>query len=475
MVIVTALLFGLLTLLAPAPAFATADGDRGDRAEGPVAAVEADVIDAPEVGTPPEEDPQDPVPSAVEATGEAAPPSAAPSAAAAAAAAPAPGRAILSGTITGLQHLPRGKLSVHVVSLDGEDWHDEAAVKVTGNTGTFRGSDVPRGDYRLVLSVRSATEFTYLSHQFLSIDGGYQFKLTGGKSHDLSFTAVAGDAALSGSIAVNGGLYMPAASVYQRIGGSWAQLWSAGSEERSSSYVIGGLVPGEYRVKLEGRCTIVADPAPNWEGDWRDLVCWDAHPRWWPGVEKAADAATLTLAAGQRLDGIDGDLTTGMARASFSEQNVYRHWKPVTREAMAAFMYRYAGAPEFTPPAKPSFTDVPRNHKFYREIEWMKKQGLTTGIREGGKLAYRPKSSVSREAMAAFLYRYAGKPAFDATQAQTFRDVPRGHQFAREINWMSSTGITTGVQASGGLVYQPLTAVKRDAMAAFLHRYDRSR
>jgi hypothetical protein len=142
---------------------------------------------------------------------------------------------------------------------------------------------------------------------------------------------------------------------------------------------------------------------------------------------------------------------------------------------MAAFMYRYAGAPEFTPPAKPSFTDVPRNHKFYREIEWMKKQGLTTGIREGGKLAYRPKSSVSREAMAAFLYRYAGKPAFDATQAQTFRDVPRGHQFAREINWMSSTGITTGVQASGGLVYQPLTAVKRDAMAAFLHRYDRSR
>lgn len=168
----------------------------------------------------------------------------------------------------------------------------------------------------------------------------------------------------------------------------------------------------------------------------------------------------------------DRGLSTGVNRGA---DNYYLPQQAVTREAMAAFMYRYAGAPEFTPPTKPSFADVPRNHKFSREIEWMKKQGLTTGIREGGKLAYRPMSSVSREAMAAFLYRYAGKPVFDATQAKTFRDVPHGHKFAREIHWMSSTGITTGVRASGGLVYQPLTSVKRDAMAAFLHRYDRSR
>ena len=46
----------------------------------------------------------------------------------------------------------------------------------------------------------------------------------------------------------------------------------------------------------------------------------------------------------------------------------YRPWEPIHRNAMAAFMYRLAGEPEFTEPAVSPFTDVPVGGPFYKEI-----------------------------------------------------------------------------------------------------------
>jgi hypothetical protein len=52
------------------------------------------------------------------------------------------------------------------------------------------------------------------------------------------------------------------------------------------------------------------------------------------------------------------------------------------------------------------FADVRPSDKFYAQIAWMFDSGLSTGIKQdSGKPAYAPKSSVTREAMAAFLYR----------------------------------------------------------------------
>ena len=39
---------------------------------------------------------------------------------------------------------------------------------------------------------------------------------------------------------------------------------------------------------------------------------------------------------------------------------------------MAAFLYRYAGKPSFTPPSKSPFPDTPRpKTQFYKEITWL--------------------------------------------------------------------------------------------------------
>ena len=143
----------------------------------------------------------------------------------------------------------------------------------------------------------------------------------------------------------------------------------------------------------------------------------------------------------------------------------YRPLESVERGAMAAFFYRMAGSPQFTAPSTPSFSDVPTTHPFYKEIEWMKARGITTGWSDG---TFRPNAPVNRDAMAAFFYRYAGSPHVDLPVTSPFKDVPADSQFYREITWLASTGISTGWPDG---TYRPVTPIARDAMAAFIYRY----
>ena len=140
---------------------------------------------------------------------------------------------------------------------------------------------------------------------------------------------------------------------------------------------------------------------------------------------------------------------------------------PVSREAMAAFLYRVAGSPGFTPPTVSPFSDVPTSHRFYREITWMAAERISAGWPDG---TFRPLAPVERQATAAFLYRLAGKPEFTPPAVSPFSDVPTTHQFYREITWMVSEGICG--DCSGG-AYWPSYAVARQTMANLLHGFDR--
>lgn len=151
----------------------------------------------------------------------------------------------------------------------------------------------------------------------------------------------------------------------------------------------------------------------------------------------------------------------------------YRPLESIARDAMAAFLYRHAGSPAFTAPTESPFTDVPAGAAFYKEITWLASEGISTGWDVGnGKREYRPLSPIARDAMAAFLYRYADKPAFTAPPVSPFVDVPAGGGFYAEITWLAASGISTGWDVGNGVrEYRPLNGIARDAMAAFLYRY----
>jgi len=134
----------------------------------------------------------------------------------------------------------------------------------------------------------------------------------------------------------------------------------------------------------------------------------------------------------------------------------------IERGAMAAYLYRLAGSPEFEAPAESPFSDVPTTHPFYKEIAWLKATGITTGWEDG---TFRPEDSINREAMAAFFYRAAGSP--EVQQEATFTDVS-GNPFAKEISWFQFSKLSTGWSDS---TFRPHDSVKRDAMAAYVMRY----
>ncbi|MFT4232375.1 MAG: S-layer homology domain-containing protein [Leucobacter sp.] len=97
-------------------------------------------------------------------------------------------------------------------------------------------------------------------------------------------------------------------------------------------------------------------------------------------------------------------LSTGIPQANGGAP-LYKPSQSVTREAMAAFLYRLEGA-DYSAPKTSPFADVQPGDKFYKEITWMYAQGYTTGKSQpSGKPIFDPKGKVSREAMAAFIYR----------------------------------------------------------------------
>ncbi|MFI7582952.1 hypothetical protein ACH9DO_04070, partial [Kocuria sp. M1N1S27] len=84
----------------------------------------------------------------------------------------------------------------------------------------------------------------------------------------------------------------------------------------------------------------------------------------------------------------------------------YRPGAAVSRDVMAAFLYRMAGSPAYVPPAVSPFRDVATSRTFYKEIAWLAEQGVSTGWAEpDGTRTYRSGWAVSRDVMAAFLYR----------------------------------------------------------------------
>lgn len=132
-------------------------------------------------------------------------------------------------------------------------------------------------------------------------------------------------------------------------------------------------------------------------------------------------------------------ISTGTQSADGTSE--YRPTLAVSRQAMAAFLYRTLGSPAFLTPEEATFGDVSTPDPFFDEIEWVAAEGISTGTAQtDGKPLYYPVASVSRQAMGAFLFRAAGSPAFSPPSEPSFADVGSTHPFFKEIEWLRAAG-----------------------------------
>jgi FG-GAP repeat/S-layer homology domain len=144
------------------------------------------------------------------------------------------------------------------------------------------------------------------------------------------------------------------------------------------------------------------------------------------------------------------------------DDGTYRPSIEVTRQAMSAFLARLANG-ALVPCTSQLFDDVPIDHPFCEEIQWMHDEGISTGFDDD---TYRPSIAVTRQAMSAFMARLADADLTPCVVAP-FTDVATSHPFCSEITWMKNSGVSTGF--SDG-TYRPSISVTRQAMSAFLYR-----
>ncbi len=118
-----------------------------------------------------------------------------------------------------------------------------------------------------------------------------------------------------------------------------------------------------------------------------------------------------------------------------------------------------------------SFIDVVAETPHKGDIEWLAANGIASGWENAdGTFEFRPYETVRRADMAAFLYRLAGEPEFDAKDV-SFTDVDESTPHREAILWLASEGISTGFEGADGTAeFRPYDQIARCDMAAFLYR-----
>ena len=119
----------------------------------------------------------------------------------------------------------------------------------------------------------------------------------------------------------------------------------------------------------------------------------------------------------------------------------FRPELPVTRGMLVTILYRIEGEPSVSYSGK--FSDVPSGRWYSKAVEWAAAQGIVGGYSNG---KFGPEDSVTREQLAAILYRYAGKTkGFDVSASASlsgYTDSAKVSAYAQSaVKWAIATNL----------------------------------
>lgn len=139
--------------------------------------------------------------------------------------------------------------------------------------------------------------------------------------------------------------------------------------------------------------------------------------------------------------------------------------QPMTRAMLVTALWREAGSPVVN--YAMDFDDVDEGQWYTEAVRWAASEGIVTGTGKG----FSPDAALTRESLAAILFRYAGGQA-DADQLDSYADGAGVSAWAREaMNWAVAQGLITG--KSGGRL-DPGGTASRAEVSAILMRYVQS-
>ena len=140
---------------------------------------------------------------------------------------------------------------------------------------------------------------------------------------------------------------------------------------------------------------------------------------------------------------------------------------PLTRAMIVTILYRMAGSPSVS--GSSDFTDVAAGKWFAKAVAWAAANGIVNGYGSG---LFGPNDPVTREQLAAILYRYAVYGGMTAVTLEenlgSFADTAQLSAYAiQAMNWAVGQGLING--SGSNLV--PKAQATRAQVAAIIHRY----
>lgn len=170
-------------------------------------------------------------------------------------------------------------------------------------------------------------------------------------------------------------------------------------------------------------------------------------------------AASSTFAADIAYVSQKG-LMSGVGNGNFNPQ------APITRGQLVTILYRLEGQPAVS---GLGFSDVAAGSYCERAVKWAAATGITNGGADG---LFKPNDPISREQLAAFLYRYNRHKGYFVAQLadlSSFSDAASVASYAKDaMSWANGTKLINGT-SDGRL--NPSGGATRGQAAAILHRY----
>ena len=187
----------------------------------------------------------------------------------------------------------------------------------------------------------------------------------------------------------------------------------------------------------------------------------DACPTW-----PFADAAPTAW----YHDGVHYCLENGLMRGASGGK--FLPDGSTTRAQLVTILWRLEGSPETTGAAR--FSDVAGGAWYAEAVRWAAGCGVVKGYDNG---CFGPNDAVTREQMAAILYRYAQHKGYDVSAGEdtnilSFDDAFAVSEYAiPAMQWACGSGMVRGIAQKGGMLLAPRDTTTRAQAATLIMRF----
>lgn len=152
------------------------------------------------------------------------------------------------------------------------------------------------------------------------------------------------------------------------------------------------------------------------------------------------------------------------------EKDLFAPEEPMTRGMLVTVLWRLDG--ETAPKTATTFTDVDVNAYYADAVAWAAGSGIVNGV--GGN-KFDPEGNVTREQIAAILFRYASLKGVDtAARADltAFPDAEKTSAYAHDaLSWAVAAELVKGTKEGSTIYLDPQGSATRAQVAAILSRY----